>query len=167
MATEAEKIFPRILPHLERKTVLDIGCGPGKIVSWALSVDHHFKADIRADVSPDSGQLRKALDGHRFDVVFSSHTVEHVRAPVLETIRYWFTFVKPGGHLITYLPDEGRYVFDPASPRLRNPEHFHYLTPTTFRWYLEQVPGVSQITIEEDPVVYNRYSFLAFAGKLP
>lgn len=165
MATEAEKIFRRILGQLERKTVLDIGCGPEKIVTWALSVDHHFKADIKADVSPDSGQLKKALDGHRFDVVFSSHTIEHLRSPLLETIKYWFSFVKPGGELILYLPDESRYVFSPASPRLRNPEHFHYLTPSTFRWYLEQVQGIGPIMIEEDPVVHNRYSFLVFAGK--
>lgn len=165
MATEAEKIFPRILPHLERKTVLDIGCGPGKIVSWALSVDHHFKADIRADVSPDSGQLRKALDGHRFDVVFSSHTVEHVRAPILETIRYWFSFVKPGGELIMYLPSETRYKFDPSNPKVRNPEHHHYLTPDTFIWYLQQIQGMLIDAVEEDPVIPNHYSFLVICRR--
>jgi SAM-dependent methyltransferase len=165
MATEAEKILSRILPHLEGKSVLEIGCGPEKVVPWALSVDHYFQADLKVDVSPESGLLALALGERRFDVVFSSHTIEHLRAPLLETLRYWFRFVKNDGYLIMYLPDESRYVFDRANPAQRNPEHFHYLTPSTFRWYLDQVPGMRPATIEEDPVVHNRYSFLVIAGK--
>ena len=165
MATEAEKILPRVRPHLDGKSVLEIGSGPEKIVPWALSVDHYFKADVKSDVSPDSGQLRKILGARQFDVVFSSHTLEHIRAPILETLRYWSSFVKIGGDLIAYLPDEARYVFNPASPSQRNPEHFHYLTPTTFRWYLDQVANMRPVTIEEDPVVPNRYSFLVFARR--
>lgn len=165
MATEAEKILTRILPHLEKASVLEIGCGPDKIVPWAVSVDSHFKADISVDASPDSGQLARVLGEQRFDVVFSSHTLEHIRAPILETLKYWVRFVKAEGIFILYLPDETRYVCDPANPKVRNPEHFHYLTPGTFRWYLDQLPMLRHIVIEEDPVIFNRYSFLVIAGK--
>lgn len=165
MATEAEKILPRILPYLEKRSVLEIGCGPEKVVPWAVSVDSHFKADIAVDASPDSGQLAKVLGEQKFDVVFSSHTLEHIRAPILETLRYWVRFVKADGLFILYLPSEERYKFDPSHPTSRNPEHFHYLTPGTFRWYLDQLQILKNVVIEEDPVIFNRYSFLVIAGR--
>jgi hypothetical protein len=71
---------------------------------------------------------------------------------------------KPGGRLVLYLPNERRYVFDPKNPKVRNPEHFHYLTPEVVRWALEQLP-VEIETAQDDPEIFDHYSFLVIARR--
>jgi SAM-dependent methyltransferase len=167
MATEAEKILSRIRPFLENRSVLDIGCGMNKIVPWASGADHFYpNAELHVDISPDSDQLAKVLADRKFDIVFSSHAIEHIRAPIADTLRHFFSFVRKGGHLILYLPHEGRYVFDPSNSKARNPEHYHYLTPETFRWHLDQIQNLRLGALEEDPHIHNRYSFLVIADKM-
>jgi SAM-dependent methyltransferase len=171
MATEAEKIRPRILSLLENKSVLDIGCGSETIVPWALGVDDGSetlelpKGVIRAKISPDSISMAIALGGRMFDVVFSSHALEHMRTPILETLQWWLNFVKPGGYLLLYLPSEQHYVFDSNNPKRRNPGHHHFLTINTFTWYLDQLTGVD-FSVEPDiDLTHNRYSFLCIIRK--
>jgi SAM-dependent methyltransferase len=101
--TEAEKVVVRIMPLLEGKTVIDLGCGRRPITRWAVGVDdssetkHLWPGTVIAKIDPDSHQL-DAIG--QFDVVFSSHALEHIRAPIGETLRYWFRLVKPGGRLV-------------------------------------------------------------------
>lgn len=165
--TEAEKILPRISSLLEGKTVVDLGCGMRPIVPWARGVDDLSESKIVppgviiSKIDIESQHLGEAL---RADVVFSSHAIEHLRAPVGSTLRYWGNLVKEGGRLILYLPDERRYVFSKANPKARNPGHYHYLTPETFRWHMEQLPMELE-ALEEDPVEFDRYSFLVIARK--
>jgi predicted SAM-dependent methyltransferase len=165
--TEAEKIRARVLPLLEGVEVLDIGCGSKKVVPWALSVDSmDSRADHKANVDASSGELKALLGDRLFQVVFSSHCLEHMRSPIVETIRHWLSFVKPGGHLILYLPDETAYQYNPGVPWLRNPEHHHLLTLQTFTWYANQVQGV-EFTIEPDiNPSESRYSFLCVMKKI-
>jgi hypothetical protein len=165
--TESEKIRSRIFPLLQGKTVIDLGCGMRPIVPWARGVDDMSESKIVepgsviAKIDIESQQLGEGL---RADVVFSSHAIEHLRAPLGSTLRYWLSLVKEQGRLILYLPDERRYVFNPKEPKARNPGHFHYLTPETFRWYMDQLP-VEIEAFEEDPVEFDRYSFLVIARK--
>ena len=165
--TEAEKILNRIRPHLEGKSVMDLGCGRLKIVPWANGVDDGSETTqlepgtIIAKIDPDSRQLAEHL---KYEVVFSSHALEHIRNPIGETLRYWLGFVMQGGRLILSLPDERRYVYDPKNPVARNPGHFHYLTPEVVTWHLQQLP-VKIEAVEEDPYVFDRYSFLVIARK--
>lgn len=161
--SEAAKILPKIEPYLKDRTVLDLGCGPHKVVPWAVGVDdyseqvHKGGADIVCPV--------ESLDAEQqFDVVFSSHMLEHIQAPLGFALRHWLRMVKPWGHLILYLPDERHYVYDHGNPKLRNPAHMHYLTPETFRWHLEQLP-VDIIALEPD-LGPDRYSFLVIARKV-
>jgi hypothetical protein len=164
--TEAEKIRDRILPLLEGKSVLDLGCGHHPVVKWAVGIDDSSESQVIAPgtivarVDPASA----LISSHRAEVVFSSHTIEHIKNPILETLRYWLGLVLPGGRLILYLPDERRYVFNPKNTKDRNPGHHHYLTPETFRWYLEQLPVAIEV-LEEDPYIFDRYSFLVIARK--
>jgi SAM-dependent methyltransferase len=168
--TESEKVFRRILPLIEGKSVLDLGCGMKKIAPWAIGVDdaseskHIRDAFVQACVDPDSRELDDKVS-RDFDVVFSSHTLEHVRAPLLETIEYWASFVKPGGCLILYLPDEDRYRFDPKNPAVKNPQHVYLLTPKMFHEVLERIENLSIETFESDPQIHDHYSFLVVLRK--
>jgi SAM-dependent methyltransferase len=165
--TESEKALSRILHLLEGKQVLDLGCGRRPVVPWATGVDdssecqHLRPGTISAKIDPESRQIQSF---HQVDVVFSSHALEHMRSPILETLRYWLGLVKPAGRLILYLPDERRYVFDQKSPTTRNPGHHHYLTADTFHWYLEQLPVDIEL-FQRDPEIFDHYSFLVVARK--
>ena len=165
--TEAEKIIGKIQHLLAGVDVLDIGCGSKKIVPWAVSVDAvDHRADHKVNVEASSGELKTLLGDRLFQVVFSSHCLEHMRSPIRETIRHWLSFVKVGGLLILYLPDESAYQYDPAVPSLRNPEHHHLLTMQTFSWHAAQVRDV-EVSIEADIDQKNdRYSFLCVMKKL-
>ena len=162
-ATEGEKVFRRIVHLLEGKTVVDLGCGIQKIAPWAIGVDDeseskHFRDQIvRARVDPVSRELSTAFKPESFDVVFSSHTLEHIRYPIIDTLRYWLTFVKPRGRLIAYLPDE-------------NPGHVHLLTPKSFLALLYDSGLADEVVIEvfeEDPQIFDHYSFLVVLRKVP
>ncbi len=176
---EAAKIRERVLCYLKDKTVLDLGCGDEKIVPWAIGVDsaqEHARlpaaVDIVAPVGPSHAPdlrevLRRLHATELFDVVFSSHTLEHMVEPIKMVLDHWASFVKPGGLLILYLPDERYYVFDREFPRRRNPAHHHFLTFETFPWYLDQVHGLRIDSFAPDfyPPETN-YSFLIVARKV-
>jgi predicted SAM-dependent methyltransferase len=170
MSTEAEKILPSILGLLEDKSVLDIGCGARKIVPWATGVDDGSESKIlpdgivRCSVSPGAGAMNSHFSKSSWNVVFSSHTLEHIKHPIRETLEYWGSFVAPGGLFILYLPDESVYQYSRENPRARNPAHWHYLTPDTFLWYAEQLSQFREISITKD-IGPNRYSFLAAMRK--
>ncbi len=165
--TEAQKILERIIQFLEGKSVLDLGCGGRPVVPWATGVDDASESKILTpgtrvgSIEPGStflGTLPKV------DVVFSSHAIEHMDSPILRTLHHWLSSVKQGGRLILYLPDERRYVFSQQDRTKRNPGHHHYLTPETFRWYIDQLPVVVEL-FEEDPYIYDRSSFVVVARK--
>lgn len=173
--TEASKILPRIIDLLKGKTVLDLGCGEEKIVPWAVGVDDgsewdKLEPEINASIAKNGGRkdltlaLLRTGNPTYFDVVFSSHVVEHCQAPIRDTLYYWLSFLKWDGLLILYLPDENHYIYDPNNPKARNPAHHHFLTPETFRWHLEQIPNLV-IELFEPDIGDDRYSFLVVARK--
>lgn len=169
---ESDKIRGSIEHYLVGKTVLDLGCGASKVIPWAVGVDDWSEhtnppahGDIlRARIDPEDTSLEKLLNGKKFEVVFSSHALEHMRTPILETIHHWLSFVKPGGNLILYLPDERHYKYSSAAPAARNPAHKHFLTQDVFTWYLEQI---SYVTIKENRMHLgpDLYSFLVILEK--
>lgn len=169
--TESEKVFRRIMHLIEGKTVADLGCGIKKIAPWAIGVDDASESRdfrdliVKARVDHVSKDMAEHFLPDSFDVVFSSHTLEHIRYPILDTLRYWTAFVKPGGRLILYLPDEDRYRFDPKNPKVKNPQHVHLLTPATFRPIIDQVEELSVELFEEDPKIFDHYSFLVVCRK--
>lgn len=165
--TESSKIRGSIIGLLEGKSVLDIGCGIEKVVPWALGVDDLSEssrgADLNANVAP-GGDLLASLRGLTYDVVFSSHTLEHIPSPIEETLLLWAQAVAPGGRLILYLPDEAHYQFDPRNPRIKNPAHAHLLTFETFIPVMARLPGfvIEEARMDLGP---GRYSFLVVAKR--
>jgi len=106
---ESSKIRWEIVPYFHGR-VLDVGCGPYKCFPHFIGVDngHHWGmqgADVRADATDLSLFSNKSCDA-----VYSSHLLEHIPYEnVPATLNEWFRVVKPGGHVILYLPDEDQY----------------------------------------------------------
>jgi SAM-dependent methyltransferase len=79
-------------------TVLDIGCGPDKIVPHARGFDQ---------IDGDANTIDECV-ADRFDMVFSSHCLEHMHDPA-DAIQRWWRLVQIGGRMIVIVPDEDLY----------------------------------------------------------
>lgn len=87
------------------KQIVDLGCGP-------VHYDFHgegrvTRVDIRDECEPDwRGDVRRLpFDADTYDVVFSSHTLEHfARAEISDIIKEWTRILKPGGELRLIVP---------------------------------------------------------------
>jgi SAM-dependent methyltransferase len=119
MATEASKTKLFWSPEelaLFRGKGIDIGCGTDPI----------FPEVDRFDQEQGDANRIAELVSHRYDYVFSSHTLEHMRDP-RAALRQWYELVKPGGHLIVLVPDEDLYE-QGAFPSVFNADHTHTFT---------------------------------------
>ena len=87
-----------LMPFLQGK-ILDIGAGVDPITKDAVIFDKG---------QGDAEELDRYFPLGSFDTVFSSHCLEHMVRP-REALKTWFSLVKPGGFLITIVPDEDFY----------------------------------------------------------
>lgn len=90
---------------------IDVGCGDDPVLP---SVDRFDKAE--GDANRLSRHVRK-----QYDFVFASHVLEHMDDP-REALVDWLAVLKPGGHLIFFVPDEDLYE-QGSFPSLFNDEH--------------------------------------------
>jgi SAM-dependent methyltransferase len=74
------------------------------------------------DLEHGDAQRLDRIDDESFDFVYSSHTLEHVADPS-EALRNWYRVVKPGGHLILFVPDRDLYEKKLTLPSRWNPDH--------------------------------------------
>ena len=109
-----------------RGRVLDLGCGTNKCYPHFIGVDngHHaqFGLRIKPDVFIKSCEKLDLFASQSMDGVFSSHLLEHFEHEKIPGIlKEWLRVVKPGGHLVLYVPDDTEYpkVGDPHA----NPDH--------------------------------------------
>lgn len=93
-------------------TVLDIGCGDDLCVATAAPFDKEHG---------DANHILSYLSPESFDCVHSSHCLEHMYDPK-QCIQDWWKLVKPGGYLVTVVPDEDLYE-QGNWPSLFNPDH--------------------------------------------
>lgn len=123
---ESRKVVWDVVQYL-RGAVLDLGCGPRKVLPHVVGVDscvdtELFGIPIQPDIKvEDCSRLTDFADA-ACDAVFSSHLLEHIvdyEAALLE----WWRVLKPGGYLVLYLPHRDHY------PRIgtpgANPDHKH------------------------------------------
>jgi SAM-dependent methyltransferase len=101
MAHESSKT-KKVWGELERGVLqgegIDIGCGPDPVFPHVVPFDlaNGDANDILAHVQ------------RRFDFVYASHCLEHMRDP-RAAIAQWWQLVKPGGVLFVIVPDEDLY----------------------------------------------------------
>ena len=85
--------------YFAKKSVLDIGSGGDLVCSWAVPFDLD---------DGDANNISFYFSPHSFDVVHSSHCLEHMFDPK-KALTGWWSLVKPGGYLILVVPDESLY----------------------------------------------------------
>ncbi len=129
--TETEKIREKVMPYLLDKTVCDIGCAADKICEWAFGIDGRQMEGVDF-VTSNLYDLIGQLKFKRFDVVYSSHCLEHM-PDIYGAIVAWEKIIEPGGMLILYLPDANHYSHE------GNPEHLQYTEYKSFMFWFRRV----------------------------
>ena len=74
------------------------------------------------DLEHGDAQSLDGVEDESFDFVYSSHTLEHVGDAAL-ALRNWYRIVKPGGHLIVFVPDRDLYEKKLTLPSRWNSDH--------------------------------------------
>ena len=107
----------------QEKKIVDIGCGP---IYNDFNGIKPIRVDIREDVNPDyrlDVRHLTPLENEDFDVVFSSHVLEHIsRNEVESTLDEWIRILKPDGELRLVLPN-----IKWAAERIMNNEVDHHV----------------------------------------
>lgn len=73
------------------------------------------------DLEDGDAQYLKGVEDNTFDFVHSSHCLEHMIDPKI-AFENWIRVIKPGGHIITTVPDEDLYEMG-VFPSKFNPDH--------------------------------------------
>ncbi len=90
---------PEFAPKFLTGRVIDIGCGKDLVVPWAEPFDKP---------QGDASKISAVRPREAYDCVHSSHCLEHMEDPVA-TLSDWWSLVRPGGYLVTVVPDEELY----------------------------------------------------------
>ena len=99
-ASKTLEFYPELLNAiLDKGRILDIGAGIDPVRKDAVVFDK---------AQGDAQEIQNFFDKESFETVFSSHCLEHMVNP-RAAIENWFSLVKPGGHLVTIVPDEDLY----------------------------------------------------------
>jgi SAM-dependent methyltransferase len=115
---------------------IDIGAGPD-------SLGHHDWPNLRSvrdyDKQQGDAALMAGVEPESYDLVYSSHALEHIDQPG-DVLRRWWRLVKPGGHLVLVVPDEDLYE-QRRWPPAQNSDHRNtYTLHKPDRWSLTK-PG--------------------------
>lgn len=152
-SSETQKIRPKVLHYVNGK-VADIGCGGDKIVPSAIGIDVRQLPTV--DLLVDKIDKLSDKLPHDFDVIFSSHCLEHIDKDI-ETLRDWVTLLKSGGLVILYLPDVNYYT-------QHNPDHVHNYTFASFNYKIAELTNLTVVESGMD-IGDDKYSFYFVAKK--
>lgn len=170
---EVHKIIHKIGKYLNGN-VIDIGCGDQAVIESAFGVDgRDFPCvNFRTNSLYDLPSKMSDKIGY-FDVVVSSHTLEHL-PDSYRAIYEWQMLLKSGGYFILYLPDGRHY------DNYENKEHFHDTTYPQFLFWIKRAfcgeaytfdgslysqPIFNLVESGED-IGYDRYSFYIILQKI-
>jgi ubiquinone/menaquinone biosynthesis C-methylase UbiE len=143
---------------------LDIGFGGSPIVGNAICVDRpegHGARPVIQDTHPthivgDCGGLGWFTD-KSMDWVFSSHVLEDFE-DTAGILKEWVRVIKPGGHLVLFLPDQKTYEdYCKAENSLPNQAHKH--ANFSMEYVKAMLPLDVTVVYEEWPYFGNPYSF--------
>lgn len=135
---------------------LDVGCGLDKIALDAIGIDLAPLPGV--DYTLDARDLF-LFDRDYFDYVYSAHVLEDIPDPE-DALREWLRVLRPGGHLILYLPHKDFYpnIGKPGA----NPNHKHDFLPQDIIKILDRICSYDLPVLEERHEG-DEYSFLIVA----
>lgn len=125
---------------------LHIGSGKVYLPGWTnVDLFSNAKADLYCDM------LRLPFDPESFDLVYSSHVLEHThRHTVLAVLHQWRSLLKPGGILRLAVPD-----FDAvARYYLCHPDKLHLLQGLLY--------GGQDAPLNEHHIAFNRHTLTTY-----
>ena len=80
------------------------------------------------DKDDGDATFMEAVPDEAYDFVYTSHILEHIGNPTL-ALKNWWRILKPGGHLILYVPHRDLYEKRTSLPSQWNPDHKFFLLP--------------------------------------
>jgi len=86
---------------------LDVGAGSDSLALYA-ELFPLIRQVVLYDQRQGDAQLLDNVPDEKFDFLYASHCLEHLRDPY-EALGNWIRVVKPGGHLVICVPDEDLY----------------------------------------------------------
>lgn len=153
-ASKTKRIWPESIIRLMQGQGIDIGCGPDPVLPGIDRFDQE-----QGDANEITRYVQK-----KYDFVFSSHTLEHMRDP-LHALREWVTLLKPGGHAIILVPDEDLYE-QGCWPSVFNSDHkWTFTLEKAKSWspksvnvvdLAKQIQGVELVSLELQDHGYDR-----------
>jgi predicted SAM-dependent methyltransferase len=167
--SETAKIRDKVSKYLQGK-IFDIGCGSDKICPEATGIDGRAVFEggfIQEGLTQFPASLNETVD-----VVYSSHTLEHIEDDYCALI-CWSKLLKSGGYLILYLPDGRHYNNYENLEHMRDYQYEQFML--FFRRSLcgegknfrgEFLPKVFEMVEDGLDVGENRYSFYLVARKV-
>jgi SAM-dependent methyltransferase len=108
LAYDRRQRDPRFRDRYFVGDAIDIGAGPDPLGGRIGRTWPNLRSVRDWDLKDGDAVFMHGLDGQRFDLVYSSHCLEHVSSP-LNALNRWWQLVKPGGHLVLVVPDEDLY----------------------------------------------------------
>ena len=114
----ASRVWPRVKQYCTG-TGLDVGAD-----RWPVE----GALPVRNEPEQNAYKLDKFAD-NSLDFVFSSHCLEHLDQPEA-ALSLWIHKLKPGGHIVLYLPHKDMKLWQPGSPWVSDPMTGHKWSPT-------------------------------------
>jgi ADP-heptose:LPS heptosyltransferase/predicted SAM-dependent methyltransferase len=161
---ESAKVAWELVPYT-RGVGLDLGCGPWKAFPHFIGIDGQAYPGSKGGPSlvMDCARLGVFSDG-AFDFVFSSHLLEHIE-DTRAVLREWWRVIRPGGHLLLYLPHKAHYpnIGEPGA----NEDHKHDFEPQDIVDAMQAVAPDWDLVESQERAGGDEYSFLQVYRKLP
>ncbi len=110
----------RFVSKYFRGNDIDITAGPDPLSKYTQQFPLMTSLKVW-DVQDGDAQLMAGVPDNTFDFVHSSHCLEHLHDPY-EAFDNWVRICKPGGYIVTTIPDEDLYEQGVWSSN-HNPDH--------------------------------------------
>lgn len=167
------KTFLNALPDKSSVGVLDVGCGTGAFVAFAVKQGYdaygidfdknsvgiaHKSTEIKDRILlADTNNVRGLFSGRKFEVITFFEVLEHV-----EDLHAFLSLISdllvPGGVIAVYVPLADRWSlrFNPREPADYPPNHLTRWTVKALKVLMRNT-GFKVIKVQESPVSFGFY----------